>query len=170
MPVVFGREVDGQFLGIAVSWHYGSAIGAVLAWVGLTLGIAQRRLEGLSEGQRLLQAQLDYCQPTIARLATPARGNRVLAGTQPCCCMHYGVYVVAAIVRTNGGFATSFTALDFSSTMRECAGGLAVSVRTKEMGRTYCTVADAALQTGEAYARMRNCYCFNMRREWLWLQ
>jgi class 3 adenylate cyclase len=52
MPVVFGREVDGQFLGIAVSWHYGSAIGAVLAWVGLTLGIAQR-LEGLSEGQRL---------------------------------------------------------------------------------------------------------------------
>jgi hypothetical protein len=165
MPVVFGREVDGQFLGIAVSWHYGSAIGAVLAWVGLTLGIAQRLLEGLSEGQRLLRAQLD-CKPTIARLATPARRSKVLAGMQPCCCMHYGVYVVAAIVRTNGGFAASFTALDFSSTMRECAGGLAVSVRTKEMGRTYCTVADAALQTGEAYARMRNCYCFNMRREW----
>jgi hypothetical protein len=34
--------------------------------------------------------------------------------------------VVAAIVRTNRDFAASFTALDFSSTMRECAGGLAV--------------------------------------------
>jgi hypothetical protein len=76
--------------------------------------------------------------------------------------------VVAAIVRTNRDFAASFTALDFSSTMRECAGGLAVCVRTKEMGRTYFTVASAALQTGEAYARMRNCYCFDMRREWPW--
>ena len=27
MPVFYGGKVDGQFFGIAVSWHYGSEIG-----------------------------------------------------------------------------------------------------------------------------------------------
>lgn len=30
MSVVHGREVDGQFFGIAVSWHYGSEIGGTV--------------------------------------------------------------------------------------------------------------------------------------------
>ena len=155
MPVVFGREVDGQFLGIAVSWHYGSAIGAVLAWVGLTLGIAQRLERGPAAASSATRLPANNCEACY----TCTRGYTVSwdAGV-----LHACWRTVAAIVLANGELAASFTALDFSSTMRECVGGLAVSVRTKEMDGTYCTVADAALQTGEAYARMRNCYCFNI--------
>jgi hypothetical protein len=128
MSVVFGREVDGQFLGIAVSWHYGSAIGAVLAWVGLTLGIAQRLERGpaaASSATRLPANNHEACD-------TCSRGYTVswVAGVLHACWSS-----VAAIVWTNGEFAASFTASDFSSTMRECVGGLAVSVRTKESGR-----------------------------------
>jgi len=106
MSVVFGREVDGEFLGIAVSWHYGSAIGAVLAWVGLTLGIAQRLERGpaaASSATRLPANNREACY-------TCTRGYIVswAAGV-----LHTCWSPVAAIVWTNGEFAGSFTALDF---------------------------------------------------------
>ena len=45
MPVVDGGQVDGEFFGIGVSWHYGSEIsgtGVLHGWGPwtLTLGIA----------------------------------------------------------------------------------------------------------------------------------
>jgi hypothetical protein len=127
-----------------VSWHYGSAIGAVLAWVGLTLGIAQRLERGPAAASSATRFPANNCEACSA-CYTCTRGYTV---SWDASLLHACWSPVAAIVWTNGELAASFTALVFSSTMRECVGGLAVSVRTKEMDGTYCTVADAALQTG----------------------